>query len=139
MQGPEGVFLSQAVVKEGYSKNKIIVQSVVLLLSHVHLNCAASAKGFPREDKTRPFWMRSYRKDAHLPLCSGCFHCSVPVSYRSRLHEYRNQDFSPKSWEAHILSHCHFPMKPGMDCCRLGLIDKVHVRALPSGPDCEVM
>lgn len=53
MQRPEGVLLSQAAVKEGYSEDKIIVQ-VVLLLSPVHLNCAATGKGFHREDKTSP-------------------------------------------------------------------------------------
>lgn len=43
----------------------------MLLLSHIHLNCAATAKGFPRDNKTRPFWLRSYGKDAHLPLSSS--------------------------------------------------------------------
>lgn len=43
----------------------------MLLLSHIHLNCAATAKGFPRDNKTRPFWLRSYGKDAHLALSSS--------------------------------------------------------------------
>lgn len=69
VQGPGGVVpCSQAADKKGNSKSELIVQSVLLLLSPVHLNCAAAAKGFPRDYKTRLFWLRSYRKDAHLHL-----------------------------------------------------------------------
>lgn len=68
--------------------------------------------------------------------CFSALDVFIAHLLQSRWHKYRNEDFSSKSLEADIFSHCLFSVKPGMDCCRLGFIDKVHVKALPRGSDC---
>lgn len=73
-------FSHRLLLRKDTMRTRLLCKSDLLLLSFAHQNCAATAEGFPREDKTRLFWLRSYRKDAHLPLSSGCFHCSVPTS-----------------------------------------------------------